>query len=579
MAGLTRKLAALDAEHPGAPVRAMVLNDAPKPVEPKIFLRGDPARPGRTVPRRFLRVLSGPDRAPFRDGSGRLELARAIASPDNPLTARVMVNRIWMHHFGRGLVNTPGDFGLRSDPPTHPELLDWLARRFVEGGWSVKGMHRLILLSSTYRQASDDRSEARAVDPENLLVWRQNRRRLEFEAMRDSILAVAGRLDGSIGGRPVSITAEPFSTRRTVYAYIDRQNLDGLFRTFDFASTDASTPARHTTVVPQQALFLMNSPFVAEQARHLADRAARDAGPDPDRQVAALYRLALARPPEAHEAEPRPPVPRRPAGTPAPEGPSRPRRARPGPPAHERIPVRRLIGKTSLMPHHPPTPIDRRDDPPGAAPPLGDGVRVAGPRDPAGRGGRPGPGRDRVDHDPAGGTPAAVRAQGQAGHPPVHERRAVAGRHVRPQAGAVEAIAARRCPLDLRTERKTGAAFGSPFKFKKYGQSGIEVSELFASDGRARRRHLRHPLDARRRAEPRAVADADELRRRPPAAPERGLVGHCTAWGPRTRTCPASSSCAPAAIRSPSRRTGRSASCPACTRARTSTPSTPTSRS
>ena len=128
-----------------------------------------------------------------------------------------MVNRVWMHHFGRGLVDTPSDFGLRSEPPTHPELLDWLAARFVEGGWSVKGLHRLILLSNAYQQASDDRPEARAVDPENLLVWRQNRRRLEFEAMRDAILAVAGRLDATIGGRPVSITAEPFSTRRTVY--------------------------------------------------------------------------------------------------------------------------------------------------------------------------------------------------------------------------------------------------------------------------------------------------------------------------------------------------------------------------
>ncbi len=321
LTALTRKLAALDTEHPGAPTRAMVLNDAPKPVEPQIFLRGDPARRGRTVPRRFLKVLSGPERTPFRDGSGRLELAHAIVSPDNPLTARVMVNRLWMHHFGRGLVNTPGDFGIRSEPPTHPELLDWLASRFVEGGWSVKGMHRLILHSNAYKQASDDRSEARDVDPENLLVWRQKRRRLQFEAMRDSILAASGQLDESVGGRPVSITSEPFSTRRTVYAHIDRQKLDGLFRTFDFASTDASTPARHTTVVPQQALFLMNSPFVAEQARHLADRATRDAGPDRDPQVTALYRLALARPPESHEAD----LARRfldARGTPAPEGPS-----------------------------------------------------------------------------------------------------------------------------------------------------------------------------------------------------------------------------------------------------------------
>src|SRR5262249_22402980 len=151
-------------------------------------------------------------------GSGRLELASAIANRDNPLTARVLVNRVWMHHFGAGLVRTPGDFGLRGEPPSHPELLDWLASEFMDNGWSVKKLHRWILLSATYRQSSGDDKYA-LKDPENLLWWRQNRRRLEFEALRDSALAAAGHLDGHVGGPAVDITQAPFSPRRSVYGF------------------------------------------------------------------------------------------------------------------------------------------------------------------------------------------------------------------------------------------------------------------------------------------------------------------------------------------------------------------------
>ena len=299
---LENKVAELDATHPGAPARAMVLRDAGNPHDTPIFLRGNPGRPGKVAPRRFLKVASpGPDRPPFQDGSGRLELARAIASKDNPLTARVMVNRIWMHHFGAGLVATPSDFGLRSDPPSHPELLDDLAARFVEGGWSVKAIHRLIMLSDTYQQRSDDRPDCRAVDPANRLLWKRNKRRLEFEAMRDSILAVAGDLDPTMGGRPVEIDAAPFSTRRTVYGFIDRQNLPGVFRTFDFATPDATSPRRFSTMVPQQALFLMNSPFVAEQARRLAARPEVAAPSNPEDRIRRLYGLALGRAPEPAE--------------------------------------------------------------------------------------------------------------------------------------------------------------------------------------------------------------------------------------------------------------------------------------
>ena len=149
--------------------------------------------------------LASPERRPFREGSGRLELARAIASKDNPLTARVMVNRAWLHHFGRALVTTPSDFGLRSDPPSHPELLDYLAAYFVGNGWSVKKLHRLIVLSAAYRQASADRPDCRRVDPENALLWRMSRRRLDFEATRDALLAVSGQLNGRVGGPSVRL--------------------------------------------------------------------------------------------------------------------------------------------------------------------------------------------------------------------------------------------------------------------------------------------------------------------------------------------------------------------------------------
>ncbi|MEO6809637.1 MAG: DUF1553 domain-containing protein, partial [Isosphaeraceae bacterium] len=295
------QLAALDVTHPGAPGRAMVLNDKPQLYNPQVFVRGNPGRRGEAIPRRFLKVLSGPDRAPFSHGGGRLDLANAIVSETNPLTARVMVNRIWMHHFGTPLVATPSDFGLRSEEPTHSDLLDWLAAQFIKGNWSIKNMHRLMMLSAAYQQRSDDRPECLAVDPENLLVWKQTRHRLEFEAMRDAFLAVSGKLDPEMGGRPVPLTNEPFSTRRTIYGFIDRQELPSVFRAFDFASPDASSPGRHVTVVPQQALFLMNSPFVVEQARGLAALPTLAADGDLKTRVDRLYQHLFGRPAEPHD--------------------------------------------------------------------------------------------------------------------------------------------------------------------------------------------------------------------------------------------------------------------------------------
>ena len=298
---LKRKLDELDATHPGAPPRAMALLDNATATEPVVFKRGNAGNPGDKVPRQFLSVIAGPNRRPFQKGSGRLELAQALASKDNPLTARVFVNRVWLHHFGAPFVRTPSDFGLRSDPPTHPELLDYLAARFRADGWSIKQLHRRIMLSSVYQQSSQDNSKAAKVDPANQLLWRMNRYRLDFEAMRDTLLAVSGNINWTAGGRAVDITTEPFTTRRTVYGFVERQNLPGLFRTFDFASPDTTSPQRFSTTVPQQALFLMNSPFVVQQAKSLLARPEVQARSSDEQKVRQLYQIVFQRAPDAEE--------------------------------------------------------------------------------------------------------------------------------------------------------------------------------------------------------------------------------------------------------------------------------------
>jgi hypothetical protein len=300
LAAIKKKIDTFQATNPFAPPRAHVLNDGGIQ-EPVVFLRGNPGNRGPAVPRQMVAVAAPVGRQPFKDGSGRLELARAIASPDNPLTARVFANRVWAGHFGQGLVRTPSDFGLRSDPPTHPELLDWLAHRFVADGWSVKKLHKVIMLSAAYQQASATPEPLFRADPENKLLSHQNRRRLDFEAMRDSLLVAAGKLDRTVGGRPVDLFKAPFTTRRSVYGAIDRSNLPGTFRVFDVASPDQHSPQRFLTTVPQQALFLMNSPFVQEQAKALAARPEMTSAAAPDAKVAALYRLALGRAPTPAE--------------------------------------------------------------------------------------------------------------------------------------------------------------------------------------------------------------------------------------------------------------------------------------
>jgi hypothetical protein len=288
---------------PGAPPRAMALIDALKPMTPRVFNRGNPYNLGPVVPRQFLECLSSKDRKPFANGSGRLELARAIVDLKNPLTARVFVNRVWQHLFGRGIVTTPADFGLRGDPPSHPELLDHLASTFIADGWSVKRLVERIVLSAAYRQTSEYsvQSTQYSVDPDNALFWRANRRRLGFEPMRDSLLAVAGKLDRSVGGPSVQNFLANSATRRTMYAHLDRLNVPGVYRTFDYPSPDATAAKRDQTTVPPQALFMMNHPFVAECAKNLVRRSDVFAIKDTDKKLDRLYAILYGRTPTDRE--------------------------------------------------------------------------------------------------------------------------------------------------------------------------------------------------------------------------------------------------------------------------------------
>ena len=295
-----RKFDELEGEHPGAPNRAMVLLDNASPHDPRIFRRGNPGMKGDAVPRRFIAALSHGERKPFVEGSGRLEMAEAIADPGNPLTARVMANRVWQRLFGSGLVITPSDFGVRAEPPSHPKMLDFLAADFVDNGWSVKALIRGIVTSSTYQQGETVHPKYAERDPGNRLLWQMNRKRLDFEAMRDSVLSVSGNLTLKQGGRSVHIANKPDARCRTVYGFVDRQNLPNLFRTFDFAGPDTTCPQRFTTTVPQQALYLLNSPFIEAQAKRLGARSGVTSADDEER-IRVIYRLAYQREPSAEE--------------------------------------------------------------------------------------------------------------------------------------------------------------------------------------------------------------------------------------------------------------------------------------
>lgn len=266
----------LNTDEPGGEPFAHRLADAEKQRESRILIRGNPGSPGDPVPRRFVSFLA-PDEQPFGDGSGRRELADRITDPNNPLTARVMVNRVWMNLMGASLVESPSDLGTRCPPPMQQALLDQMASDFQNDQWSVKRLIRRIMVSQAYQQQSvtrgPDAQQAAKVDPANSHYWRMNRRRRDIESLRDGLLAASGALDRTLLGPSVKVDKAPFPKRRTVYAYIDRQDLAGFLRNFDMASPDAHSPARAYTSVPQQGLYLLNSDFVAEQAIALGRQA------------------------------------------------------------------------------------------------------------------------------------------------------------------------------------------------------------------------------------------------------------------------------------------------------------------
>jgi len=283
---------------PGAPPAAHGIMDS-APMDLKIAVRGNPLKPGDIAPRRFLRVLTGDAPALFTKGSGRLELAEAIADAKNPLTARVMANRLWQQHFGRGIVGTPSNFGKLGEAPTHPELLDYLATRLVGNGWSIKKLHREILLSAAYQASAATDPEAMETDPDNRLLWHMQRQRLQVEEFRDALLSVSGKLDLEMGGKTINLE-DGNNFRRTVYARVSRHELSGLLRLFDFPDANITSDRRSETTVPQQQLFVLNSEFMILQAKAFAVRMQKAGNDDPAR-IRHGYELAYGRVPSTTE--------------------------------------------------------------------------------------------------------------------------------------------------------------------------------------------------------------------------------------------------------------------------------------
>ena len=294
----------LNLASPGAPPRAMVLKENSKPQEQNIYLRGNPLSRGSVVEPGFLTALRRNNHSQtFEDGKRRLGLARAVISDDNPLTSRVIVNWVWQQHFGVGLVRTPDDFGTRGQPPTHPELLDFLANEFRKNGWSLRWLHQQILATKVYRQACIEDPHSRQLDPDNRLLWRMPRRRLDFEAMRDAMLWISGELDLAQGGRPVDFEANPTATRRSIYGFVNRDIVSPLMSTFDVANPNACTAKRPETTVPQQTLFALNSEFIQDRAAKIASATKKDATQSKTDRISELFQRILGRRPNADEEQ------------------------------------------------------------------------------------------------------------------------------------------------------------------------------------------------------------------------------------------------------------------------------------
>ena len=289
-----------------APQVAVAVFDRATLVDPRVFRRGNPANKGQRVSRHFVSLLSKFDPQTFTTGSGRRELAERIVDTNNPLTPRVWVNRLWQHHFGQALVQTPSDFGLRAQPPSHPELLDWLADQLIQSGWSSKSLQRMMLLSATYRQVSFSSSDVHAknqqIDPENRLLWRMNNRRLHFEELRDSLLMTSDDLQQQLGGKAKEMFGkDDTNRRRTIYGLIDRQFLPATLRVFDFANPDLHIGRRSETQVPQQSLYFMNHPFIAARAKSLIGKVSTTT--NPSTLISRVYRNVLKRDPVESEVK------------------------------------------------------------------------------------------------------------------------------------------------------------------------------------------------------------------------------------------------------------------------------------
>ncbi len=294
-------LAKLQIEHPGSPPRAMNLRDRENWSPAQVFRRGNPGDRSDPFERHWLGFLGG---GTFEEGkSPRLSLAEKIADPANPMTARVIVNRVWGWHFGQPLTE-PGDFGPQQPEPALRPLLDWLATRFTANGGSIKELHRLLLTSHAFRLETEGPEANIAKDEANRYFWKWNRRRAEFEAMRDRLLATAGSLDtGTVGGRSLNLDNPSSDTRRTVYAFVDRYELPGTFVSFDLPHPDHHSPKRVETTVPQQALYFLNSPLLLRQAAKLAADPEFRALPDDSARLHWLYQRIFNRPPTGEEAD------------------------------------------------------------------------------------------------------------------------------------------------------------------------------------------------------------------------------------------------------------------------------------
>ena len=279
---------------------AHIIRDSAQPKIERVHIGGAAENLGEAVPHRFLSILCEGEPQPFEKGSGRLELAEAIANPQNPLTARVMVNRIWQYHFGAGIVRTPSDFGRMGDQPSDPELLDYLASRFVESGWSMKSLHREIMLSSSYALSADQSEKNMSGDPENRLLWRAHIRRLDAEALRDSLLFVTGELDPKAGGPPGKLNDER-NHRRTVYGFVSRNKLDGMLSLFDFPNPNITSEKRNATESPAQELFFLNSQFIAQRAEAFARRVSNGPKRVEASRIASAYRILFGRAPSREE--------------------------------------------------------------------------------------------------------------------------------------------------------------------------------------------------------------------------------------------------------------------------------------